>query len=105
MFGKGAAFQHAPNRTSPSCLPLEAPPLLQILCFVPDREMVSVQKGVEKRKASNLLKRVYFNLSQTVLKIDPFLAFSAPHVFPSASVSRFHQVWVRLRLRRSRVGC
>ena len=52
--------------------------------------MVLVQKGVERRKASNLLKTEYFSSSKTVLKIYNFLTFSALLMFPSATVSQFH---------------
>lgn len=52
--------------------------------------MVSVLKGVEGRKASNLLKTEYFSSSKTVLKIYYFLTFSALQMSPSAAVSQFH---------------
>lgn len=52
--------------------------------------MVLVQKGVERRKASNLLKPECFSSSKTVLKMYNFLTFSALQMFPSATVSQFH---------------
>lgn len=74
--------------------------------------MVLVQKGVERRKASNLLKPEYFSSSKTVLKMYNFLtfsAFSALQMFPSATVSQFHpgldMPAPTLLLLRSLTGC